>query len=275
MKIGIVRLGRVAGALGAAPTAADVASLALAVERLGFAGLWTTDSVGRGRATLDPLTVLAVAAGVTSRIELGTCILQLPLRPPVELAHRIRSLDQLSAGRLRLGVGPGSTRADFDLIGADFEGRFKALYTSLDRMRRVWAGEAVNDVTLAGWPGTAPEPQILLGGWRSQRTIARAAETCAGWIASGLHSEWDDLDAGIRAYRAAGGKRAVLANVHVNLREGAPPPSGHVTISLVCPPAEARIRLRRIADLGFDDVLLIPPDDAAPQLEAIQALVSP
>jgi alkanesulfonate monooxygenase SsuD/methylene tetrahydromethanopterin reductase-like flavin-dependent oxidoreductase (luciferase family) len=52
--------------------------------------------------------------------------LQVPLRHPVELAHRAQSVQALSGGRLRLGVGSGSTRADFDLLGADYDRRFRA-----------------------------------------------------------------------------------------------------------------------------------------------------
>ena len=54
---------------------------------------------------------------MTKKVELGTCILQVPLRHPVELAHRVLSAHYLSGGRLRLGVGAVSTKADFDAVG--------------------------------------------------------------------------------------------------------------------------------------------------------------
>ena len=75
------------------------------VEKLGFAGIWATDSMGRGRHTLDPFVTLSALHAGTSRIELGIGVLQVPLRRPGELAHRIQSLNVLLAGRLRLGVG--------------------------------------------------------------------------------------------------------------------------------------------------------------------------
>src|SRR5215204_1095989 len=62
---------------------------ARAVEAKGFAGLWVTDSFGRGRPTLDPVVLMSVIAALTRRIEIGTCVLQVPVRHPVELAHRI------------------------------------------------------------------------------------------------------------------------------------------------------------------------------------------
>jgi alkanesulfonate monooxygenase SsuD/methylene tetrahydromethanopterin reductase-like flavin-dependent oxidoreductase (luciferase family) len=70
--------------------------------------------MGRGRPTLDPLTAPAALAAVTERVELGIGVLQVSLRHPVELAHRVQSIQALSGGRLRLGVGSGSTRADFE-----------------------------------------------------------------------------------------------------------------------------------------------------------------
>ena len=98
-----------------------IADLARQVEARGFAGLWVTDSFGRGRATLDPVVLMSVIAAVTKRVEIGTCVLQVPVRHPVELAHRIQSLHAMTGDRLQLGLGCGSTKADFDLVGADYD----------------------------------------------------------------------------------------------------------------------------------------------------------
>src|SRR6516165_11632389 len=93
-----------------------VADYARRIEASGFPGIWVGDSLGRGRPTLDPLTALAALAAVTERVELGVSVLQVSLRHPIELAHRVQSVQALSGGRLRLGVGSGSTRADFELL---------------------------------------------------------------------------------------------------------------------------------------------------------------
>lgn len=273
MRLGIVFLPVQNTAAG--PPVRRIVDTARRVEALGFAGLWMTDSVGRGPASLDPLIALSAAAAVTESIELGTCVLQVPIRPPVDAAHRIRSLDALAGGRLRLGVGTGSTQADFSLFGADYENRFRALPEALDTMRAVWRGEPVEGVTLAPWTGMPAAPPILLGAWRSQRWIERAAQECEGWLASGIHSSWEDLERGIGLYRAAGGKRAAVANVSIDIRDEpkVTPLGAHSKISLICTPAEARERLMRLADLGFDDVLLIAPADDPHQLEAIRQLL--
>ena len=238
------------------------AGFAREVERKGFAGLWMTDSFGRGRPTLDPIVLMSVTATVTSKIEIGTCVLQVPVRHPVELAHRIQSLHALTGGRLQLGLGSGSTKADFDIVGLDYEGRFKTLMRSLDIMRKAWRGEQLaldsgEAGALTPWPGTEGGPALLLGAWRNKRWIVYSAEQCQGWIASGLYPKPEELEAGIKFYRDAGGKRAVLSNVIIDLKGNAAdmPLGGNASVMLTGGEAAAREKLRWIRDVGFDDVL--------------------
>ena len=242
------------------------------IEQLGFAGIWATDSMGRGRHTLDPFVTLSALHAGTSRIELGTGVLQVPLRRPGELAHRVQSLNVLLAGRLRLGVGAGSTRADFEVAGSDYDKRFATFKDNLDVMRALWRGERVNGASLLAWPGTEDGPPLFLGAWRSAKTIERAAKEFDGWIASGLHSAWEDLETGMKTFRAHGGKRAILTNIHTDLSGGSPQHAG--TISLQCTPAEARERLQRVEAIGFDDVMLICHDRSERHLTGVRALFS-
>ncbi len=72
-----------------------MADYARRIEAAGFPGIWVGDSLGRGRPTLDPLVELSVFAAVTERVELGISVLQLPLRHPIELAHRVQSVQAL------------------------------------------------------------------------------------------------------------------------------------------------------------------------------------
>jgi hypothetical protein len=76
-------------------------------------------------------------------------------------------------------------------------------------------------------------------------------------------------------YRAPGGKRALLANIFTDIRaEPEPnPTAARAKISLYCPPAEARDRLRRLEQLGFDDALLVCPFNAPEQLETLRTLI--
>jgi alkanesulfonate monooxygenase SsuD/methylene tetrahydromethanopterin reductase-like flavin-dependent oxidoreductase (luciferase family) len=275
MRLGIVATPRRGSEPGSGAIVDQLVELAQQAEKLNFHGLWVTDSLGRGFPTLDPLVLLGALCSVTKSIELGTGVLQLPLRQPVELAHRVQSLYLLSNGRLRLGVGSGSTKVDFETVQADFEARFRTLPESLEIMQRVWRGEAVYGPAIFTWPGTEGGPPVLLGAWRSQRWIDLAANACQGWIASGIHGDWTDLEVGLKLYREAGGKRAIITNIFTDLRPDARrgPTAEHARITLYCTPAEARDKLRRLEDLGFDDAILTCPDGDPTQLEAIRALL--
>src|SRR5205814_9475673 len=173
----------------------------------------------------DSLQVLTVLAAVTRRVELGISVLQLPLRNPVELAHRAQSLQVMSNNRLILGVGSGSTRDDFELLGYEYDHRFRTIRNDLDIMNKVWNGEPVNGGTLATWPGCKGGPPILIGAWPSPGWITYAAKQAQGWTPSGRYSSLEDLEFGIELYREHGGTNAVLANCSVDLQER-PEPAG-------------------------------------------------
>jgi alkanesulfonate monooxygenase SsuD/methylene tetrahydromethanopterin reductase-like flavin-dependent oxidoreductase (luciferase family) len=250
-------------------------SFAQQVEALDFHGLWLTDAFGRGSTTLDPLSAMGVLCAVTKKVELGTCVIQVPIRHPVEHAHRVQTINLLSGGRFRFGVGTGSTKADFDVVQADFDTRFKVLPGMLEVMRRTWNGEGVYGPGLSVWPGTEGGPQVMLGAWRSPRWINLAARL-DGWISSGIHSKWEDIEIGLRMYREAGGKRAIVANIFADFRKNAEgsPIGRPLTISLVGQsPTEARAQLKRLADTGIDDALIVCPFDDPSQLETIRGLV--
>jgi len=252
-----------------------MADYARRIEAADFPGIWVGDSLGRGRPTLDPLIELSVLAAVTERVELGISVLQLPLRNPIELAHRVQSVQALSGNRLRLGVGSGSTRADFELLGYDYDRRFGIMKRSLETMRRAWRGEPTNaGGVLSLWPECEGGPPILMGAWRSPRWITFAAQECQGWTPSGRYSSWDDLEHGMRIYRDAGGTNAVLANVAIDLA-GRPGSEAlaEVATSLVCTPDEAKRRMRRFKDIGFDEVLLVSHGSVLEDIERARDFV--
>jgi len=253
-----------------------IADYARRIEASGFPGIWVGDSLGRGRPTLDPLTALAALAAVTEHVELGIGVLQVSLRHPIELAHRVQSVQALSGGRLRLGVGSGSTRADFELLGGDYDHRFRTLRNSLDIMRRAWRGEPVNGGMLSTWPGCEGGPPILMGAWRSPRWITYAAKECQGWTPSGRFSSWEDLEAGMRVYRETGGTNAVLANVGVDLanRPESAELAAATDVALACSRDEARRRVKRMEQLGFDEVLLVSHYSALEEIEEVRSWVA-
>jgi alkanesulfonate monooxygenase SsuD/methylene tetrahydromethanopterin reductase-like flavin-dependent oxidoreductase (luciferase family) len=247
------------------------------VEASGFPGIWIGDSLGRGRPTLDSLQVLTALAAVTSRVELGIAVLQLPLRHPIELAQRVQSLQAMSNNRLILGVGSGSTRDDFELLGYDYDHRFRTFRNDIDIMRRVWNGEPVKGGTLSTWPGCNGGPPILIGAWRSPRWITYGAKEAQGWTPSGRFSSWDDLEYGMKIYRDAGGTNAVLANCSVDLKER--PESAEVaklaSVNVICPPEEARRRIKRVAELGFEEILIGSQFGAVEEIARVRDFLKP
>jgi Luciferase-like monooxygenase len=255
-------------------SSASLADAARRIEGAGFASAWVFDSLGRGFLLPDPLTALSVAGTVTRRIELGTGVLQVPLRRPMELAHRVLTTHLVCGGRLRLGVGAGSTAADFAAVGVDFASRFRALDASLALMRRLWAGERVGEAALgAPWPDAAGGPPIFIGSWAGSRWIERAAKEFDGWVASGARSSWRLIGEGIVRFRSFGGKRAVLTNVRVRVHDGAPSAAGpDDPFDLVGPRAVVRERLAHVKSLGFDDLVLVPDRHDTAYLEELRAL---
>ena len=255
--------------------ASSLADAARRIEAAGFDSAWVFDSLGRGRLLPDPLTALAVAGTVTRTIELGTGVLQVPLRRPMELAHRVLTTHLVCGGRLRLGVGAGSTAEDFAAVGVDFASRFRQLDASLGIMRKLWTGARVGEAALGEpWPVAAGGPPILIGSWAGSRWIERAAKEFDGWIGSGARSSWRLIAEGIARFRGFGGKRAVLTNVNVRLETEKPSPDGpDDPFDLVAPRSVVIERLRHLKTLGFDDVVLVSARHDAPHLKELRALV--
>lgn len=223
------------------------------LERLGFASLWCFDAVGRGFMLPDPLMGLAIAASVTERAELGTAILQLPIRNTAELAHRIFTLNLVASGRLLLGVGPGSTEDDFRAFGGDYKGRMTRFAEQFVTLRECLATGRCGSTDLHPWPAARERPPILVGAWRGA-WVERAAAEADGWIASALYNDDATLADTIARYRDGGGSRAVVSSVQV---------ADEITPTLE--------RLVRFAELGFDDAVVF---DMKPSEERYAALLA-
>ena len=218
----------------------------------GFTSLWAASSIGRGVFMVDPFVALTVAASVTSEVELGTGIIQVPLHHPVELAHRVLSLVEVCGGRLILGVGAGSSEADFAALQRDYSGRLEALHRDLAPLRGLLRSGQWGDVTLNPIPG--PPPPIFYGTWGGD--IERAAREFDGWIASARFGQAQQLEAGLKRYRAAGGRRAIVTTIIVSAGTDL---------------GQLRARLQQYADYGFDDaVIMFMP--GAPGPERVRAL---
>jgi alkanesulfonate monooxygenase SsuD/methylene tetrahydromethanopterin reductase-like flavin-dependent oxidoreductase (luciferase family) len=242
------------------------------VERLGFESLWCFDAIGRGFMLPDPLIAASVAAAATTRLTVGTCILQVPLRRPVELAHRVLTTHLVCGGRFLLGVGAGSSKEDFDAVGVDFESRMRAMDEALAIMRQLWQGKRVGAADLTPWPSTLGGPKVLIGSWSGKHWIARAAKDFDGWIASAAKTSYATLGDGIRRYREAGGTRAIVTNIAADLEQPTTALPDDGPFHLRCSRDAAAERLARLAELGFDDAILVPRSHEERALSVLRGL---
>jgi len=151
-------------------------------EDAGFALLATIDKPNYD--SWDPLVTLAGVAGVTERIPLATSILQLPPRNEVLVAKQAAVVDQLSGGRLVLGVAQGGREDDYEALGAPFRGRSARFEEQVRRVREVWAAARASDRehgVLGPPPVQEPAPPIWAGA-SGPASIARAARVVDGFI---------------------------------------------------------------------------------------------
>jgi alkanesulfonate monooxygenase SsuD/methylene tetrahydromethanopterin reductase-like flavin-dependent oxidoreductase (luciferase family) len=189
-------------------------------EERGFTTVATLDRIAY--PSYESLVALAAAAAVTERIELMTNILLGPTRNPVLLAKEAASVDQLSDGRLTLGLGVGAREDDFAAAERDFRTRGHRFDRDLETMHAVWRGE---EVLGAGRP-PGPEPvqdrkvPILMGGTHD-RVIERAARWGVGWTAGGSGADQvaDMAERVRRAWKDAGrdGQPKIMALTYYSM----------------------------------------------------------
>lgn len=158
----------------------------------------------------DPLELLGFLAGVTTTLGLSTGVLVLPAHHPVVLAKRLATLDVLSGGRLRLGVGVGWMSEELEACGVDFSKRGRRADESIDAMRVLWSDTGPEGASFTGEfvsfanahchpkparPGGVP---IHVGG-HSSASMRRAALRGEGWQPLGIGG--DELRRGIAEVR--------------------------------------------------------------------------
>lgn len=185
---------------------AAVAKLAAEVERIGYDQLDIFDHVVMGfpiegrtdlqypakMPILEALVTLGFCAAVTSRIGLGTEVLVLPQRQPVLVAKQVSTLDTLSSGRVRLGVGVGWQSSEYDALGESFGDRGKRMDEALQVLRACWRDERVDfsgdhyHVTAMGMEPKPPQGAALpiwVGG-HSPAALRRVGQYGDGWLAA-------------------------------------------------------------------------------------------
>ncbi len=208
MRFGLQALG-----IGPGGDPGVIAAVARAADRQGFSSLWCGEHVvmvdegdrpypysSEGRIPvpsdvdwLDPLAVLAYAAAVTDRITLATGILLLPEHNPLLVAKQAASLHVLSAGRFRLGVGIGWSKAEFAAIGVEFAGRAGRADEYVEAMRVLWRddvssfhGAHVRFDRVRCYPKPLGRKLPVVIGGNSDAALDRVARYGDGWYGFGL-----------------------------------------------------------------------------------------
>jgi probable F420-dependent oxidoreductase len=182
----------------------DVARIAQAADGLGYHHLTCSEHIGvpdeqarrRGARYWDPLATFGFLAARTERIRFATNVLVLPYHHPLEIAKRYGTLDLLSGGRLILGVGVGTLKEEFDLIGAPFDDRgsrgddaMRALRASLSESVPEYHGSHYSFGGLVVDPCAVQDRVPIWVGGRTFRSLRRAVALGDGWCPFGIDAE--------------------------------------------------------------------------------------
>jgi alkanesulfonate monooxygenase SsuD/methylene tetrahydromethanopterin reductase-like flavin-dependent oxidoreductase (luciferase family) len=138
----------------------------------------------------------------------------------------------------------------------DFDSRFKVFDEGLKTIKRLLNGEQAGEANLQPWPNAVGGPPIYIGVWESGLWVKRAAREYDGWQASG-RTTFRALTEGIKRFRDAGGRRALVATVTIDLSKPEAKLNEDENFNLACGPESAKERLHRLAEMGYDDVLLV------------------
>ncbi len=176
-------------------------------EEYGFDHAWTYDHVGwRDLVSgpwFDAVPTLTAAAGVTSRIRLGTLVASPNLRHPVAFARSVTAVDDVSVGRLQLGIGAGGLGFDVTVFGgAELDPRMRAdrlaeFVELLDRLLTdgvtapvTWRGHYYDAVEARSTPGCVQQPRVpFVIAANGPRTMRLAARFGQGWVTNGGAAE--------------------------------------------------------------------------------------
>ena len=200
--------------LGALASPDAIRTVAIAAEAAGLDSLWAMDRLlspvtprtlgypGRSDGTLpaaqqtviDPLVALTVAATVTEHVAIGTDVLVAPWYAPVLLARTLAAIDQVSAGRLVVGLGLGWSVDEFEAVGAPMPRRGQRIEEILDVLDAVWGDDTIDITTsrehiapsvMGAKPIQRPRPPIVLGA-HSEAGLERIARRADGWLPFGV-----------------------------------------------------------------------------------------
>jgi len=257
-------------------TAPGLASYARTAHRLGFDALAANDHLTFRRPWLDGIVALSAVVEASGDLDLVTSVALPVVRGPVVLARAAAALDALSGGRVVLGLGAGSSPADYALVGADFDRRWTLFEDAVDEVRA----------------DLGDGPPVWIASWGSPAGLRRVARLGDGWIASAYNTTPPDVARGREVLAERAGRpldcavatlwtwvtdderqrRAWTARLAEVLGRTQDELAGRL---LVGSPEECADLLGAYLAAGVDLVLLWPVADHEPQLDRVMADVVP
>ena len=243
-----MRLGFVLPHLGSVASPDSIREIAQGAEKLGYDSLWTTERLlypvdpqspypGTPDGSLsepfkinfDPIETLTFAAAHTSRIALGTSVLDMPYYNPVMLARRLTTLDVLSGGRLRLGLGLGWSKDEYQATGAPAKGLGRYADEFVTVLKEIWTTDPVEfhgeffhvpKSSILPKPVQKPHPPIYLAAY-TPAGLKRAATLANGWNPAGLPGDaMKQMMEGLKGMaKEAGRETQVVVRANVSISE--------------------------------------------------------
>jgi alkanesulfonate monooxygenase SsuD/methylene tetrahydromethanopterin reductase-like flavin-dependent oxidoreductase (luciferase family) len=261
-------------------------------ERGPFSSVVVTDRVVS--QALEPITVLAMAAGATQRVRLMTSVVIGPTRETTLLARQAATIDLLSGGRLTLGVGIGVRENDYLATGFDFHRRGRRAEEQLPILRRLWSGAAMSDQigAIGPRPYRPDGPELLIGGY-VPAIVQRIAKWGDGYMAPGggepenLLETWHQIEDAWQeagrtgkprwvgaSYYALGPNARDHANRYINANYGYNPDLAARRLSTL-PASVAAVEesIKRQAEMGVDEFILRPCADELDQMDRLAEIV--
>jgi alkanesulfonate monooxygenase len=282
-----------------APSAAFLQDFARRAEDVGFDSVWVFDHLFEAPPSyrvvfMEPLTSLAVVAGATRRVALGTGILILPLRDPVVTAKAVANLDAVSGGRVVFGVGVGWDEKEFQACQVPKETRGRRTDEMLEIIQGLWTGERfayegryfrIPEVRLEPRPVQTPRPPILVAGGLVPLGASKHITSSKGYTAErSLRRAATVGDGLMTAYRSAPGldMSQLVGSWEIVCAEargvGRDPRSlrfahqDHLHIDLAATPERLARVLERFSFNRYEDTAAIylmgRPDELVPRFQA-------
>jgi probable F420-dependent oxidoreductase len=208
-----VRLGYFLPHIGPAAGPDAITAVAHRAEEIGYDSVWVTERIlfplepsvpyvaspdgslpDVFQTVIDPLSTLAFVAGQTSRINVGTSVLNLPWYNAVLLARSLTGIDVLSKGRLRVGFGMGWSTDEYESVGAEWKGRGRRADETLEALKAIWTSDTVKfegenlriPASIIGpKPVQKPHPPIYMAAY-TPAAMARVARFADGWMPVGV-----------------------------------------------------------------------------------------